>query len=477
MQGRIDFRHILCALLLALTSTVQALPVCVTPPDGIGGTGHADGIGGTGIEGVGGTGSQARSNDGIGGTGQQAKDSEGLGGTGIQGVITGFASVCVNGFEVHTGGQTSVALLGQPAMLGDLRVGQIVVIHATGPADNLQARHIEVAHAAVGPVDRTPGGNELSVMGQRIKLLGDTRYAPGLDPMSLPRGAGLRVSGLRAADGTLHATRLDPALLAEPARLSGMLQGTLGSPRIDATAVRLPPGENAAFNREVSVIGHWDGQRLTVARIEPETSLDLQRVERFSIQGLAWNAPGKEAINVCGQRFELTPRTRFTGGRAGIDDPVVINGRVDKQGRLIAEEVVRQRRIMDNRLAPQEPKGKNSKGKDNPGVMPEDDENKRDSGRNRSGSSDSRDEARDEDRSNSGSGSDSVRDDSSRSGSGERSSNSGSSERTDSTSSGSRERDSSGSGSDRSGSGSGRDDRLRDDREGSGRGRGRGGRD
>lgn len=87
----------LAAIVLVLLASSANAGVCNS---GIGGTGNQkDGIGGTGQQahdGIGGTGISADS--GIGGTGQQAQ--EGIGGTGIIGVITGFASVCVNGLEI-----------------------------------------------------------------------------------------------------------------------------------------------------------------------------------------------------------------------------------------------------------------------------------------------------------------------------------------------------------------------------------------
>jgi hypothetical protein len=88
----------LCAWLAACAASTALAAVCMEP-GGLGGTGaRADGgIGGTGSraqDGVGGTGSKA--DGGIGGTGARAE-----GDVGLLGVITGFASICVNGVEVH----------------------------------------------------------------------------------------------------------------------------------------------------------------------------------------------------------------------------------------------------------------------------------------------------------------------------------------------------------------------------------------
>src|SRR5690349_21550179 len=124
-------RAIALALGLGLPIVLQAAPACVSQndagtsevpviqaPGGTGGTGVAPGgMGGTGIStdngGMGGTGAPLKKHPGgIGGTGAVAggvggtgigseSDNGGIGGTGIVGTITGFASICVNGLEVH----------------------------------------------------------------------------------------------------------------------------------------------------------------------------------------------------------------------------------------------------------------------------------------------------------------------------------------------------------------------------------------
>src|ERR1700760_2738588 len=57
---------------------------------------------------------------GIGGPGQPARSlvaERGIGGTGIVGVVTGFASVCVDGLEVRVDRNVSVSINGAAASL------------------------------------------------------------------------------------------------------------------------------------------------------------------------------------------------------------------------------------------------------------------------------------------------------------------------------------------------------------------------
>ena len=67
--------------------------------------------------GIGGTGVTAHGEKGLGGTGIIAGDpgtGGGIGGTGIVGVISGFASICVNDVEVHFDANTPVLDNGKP---------------------------------------------------------------------------------------------------------------------------------------------------------------------------------------------------------------------------------------------------------------------------------------------------------------------------------------------------------------------------
>ena len=134
-------------------------PALATP--GIGGTGAPSGLA---TPGIGGTGApelqpQVPGRDGpalartpgIGGTGLAL---DGAGDIGVMGVITGFASICVNGIEVHYDSSTPVAADGQLIHARALAVGQVVSVHAVGKGDQLSARSIAVTHAAVGPVGK-----------------------------------------------------------------------------------------------------------------------------------------------------------------------------------------------------------------------------------------------------------------------------------------------------------------------------------
>ncbi len=98
---------------------------------------------------------------GIGGTGIHPgivrHADRGIGGTGIVGVITGFASVCLDGREVALGDAVPVLVDGERASGAALRAGQLAAVRAMGSGAALKARAVAVLHEVSGPVEALDG--------------------------------------------------------------------------------------------------------------------------------------------------------------------------------------------------------------------------------------------------------------------------------------------------------------------------------
>jgi len=151
---------------------------------------------------------------GIGGTGVSYNEhlaDRGIGGTGIVGVVTGFASVCVDGLEVRYDHDVPMDIDGVPGTADQLRVGQVVAIRAADPAPDAglpsRARVISVRTELAGPIEAVEiGSTTLTVAGQLVSV---PPTAWGANRFGL--GDWVTVSGLRQPDGTVLASRLDEA--------------------------------------------------------------------------------------------------------------------------------------------------------------------------------------------------------------------------------------------------------------------------
>ncbi len=217
---------------------------------------------------------------GIGGTGINASPSappvmeadRGIGGTGIVGVVTGFASICLNGREVAFTNDTPVVQDGAPAALSTLRAGQFTAVEAAGEGAGLTARRIAIRHEVSGPVEEVEADGMLRVAGQRVKV---TKETWGAGPVAV--GEWLAVSGLRAFDGVIDATRIDKRgpgevlahglLVRDGARLrigSLEVRRNLGGPTGAPATVPVPVGA------EVTAVGRYSDGIIYADTLDPD---------------------------------------------------------------------------------------------------------------------------------------------------------------------------------------------------------------
>lgn len=202
------------------------------------------------------------------------------------GVVTGLASLSVGGMKVDLG-HASVTRDAQAAAPSALAVGQLVEVRAQEEGHSERALTVAILDAAVGRVtasDRSAG--TVDVLGEPVRLQASTRFAPGLSRERVA-AAGLderlRVSGLRAPDGSVVATRVEhapsgarPLVGAQPEEpkpgdrfvVEGYVAGNPISGRfsIGGLAFGLDPGAgaNLAPNRLVRASGRTeaDGRRI-----------------------------------------------------------------------------------------------------------------------------------------------------------------------------------------------------------------------
>ncbi len=310
---------------------------------GIGGTGttHSD-IGGTGLH-DGGTGSSGNPEGGIGGTGNVVNEG-GIGGTGIIGVITGFASICVNGIEIHYDNNTPISVDGRLSTARDLAVGQVIAARALGKGQELTAQSIAVIHAVVGPIGSlNVETKEMRILGQSVQVDSSRDHS---NFSNLKTGDWVQVSGHRLSNGTIAASRIETAPLRAEARLNGHVTqtDTLGF-EINGTRVNYDaklPEAGITQGMEVQVTGHWDGANLRAQQILAEpTRQSIGNVEHVVIEGYVHALSGKE-LNLSNRIVALDPNTQIAGDVRGDlkqDQRIQISGRIDANQRINAERI------------------------------------------------------------------------------------------------------------------------------------------
>ncbi len=309
-------------LLLGILLSAVALTGCSPPPKGAGPAGHPP------------------LQSSLGGD-----EDDGIGGTGIIGPISGFGSLIVNGLRIHyPSNMATIHLNGRPASTAALKIGRMVEILALPHRDGLMAHRIEVRDAVIGPVeaiDRTE---------QRLRILGQTIY---LEPETiLPSGQGLqttlerlqpgtplRISGLPLADGTLVATRMEPAAAGSHWLVSGRVKAltadhfTIGGLRIQRDAQWPDTLQNGRF---VLVRGRESGGRFLgkQLQIRPDAPFG-SGVKRLVIQGYPRPAARSGAWRIGSLQIDMPAQEQ-----AMLHQRIQLTARIRDGGRLHAERVI-----------------------------------------------------------------------------------------------------------------------------------------
>ncbi len=202
---------------------------------------------------------------GLGGSGISSED-RGLGGSGIRagiiGVVTGFGSLCVNGYEVEIDETSVVTLEGHPATEADIHLGQLVVIEADQSEGKLRAASVDVRLAAMGPVSAVSAdGKTLTVLGQTVRLADMSAEAAE----KVAPGDWVAVSGLRDANAVIEGTSV---VRLPQAGTHAMVAGVVRDGRVaglDIGAYNAAPGDAVVVD-----VRPTDG-RFTVASVRPQT--------------------------------------------------------------------------------------------------------------------------------------------------------------------------------------------------------------
>jgi len=279
---------------------------------------------------------------GIGGTGAIAKG--GIGGTGIVGTVTGFASVCINGLEVHYDPATVVTQNGLPADVATLALGQVIAIDAAHSERGLVAQRISILNLLEGPVTgATPESGLIQVMGQVVRVDASTRLG-GLPTLAeVQPGMALRVAGFRDVGGEVYATRIEMASdLAGSSAIGVLARPAAGETSLDGLPVRAA-GPLPAVAGEVLLRGHWDGRHLVAREAHPDPSRPFAgHADRIVAEGLVLERGDQAHLRITGFEVELTSATRITGNTDGdivAGQRIRVSGRLEGKNRIVAQRI------------------------------------------------------------------------------------------------------------------------------------------
>jgi len=258
---------------------------------------------------------------GIGGAGAAAKErmaDRGIGGTGIVGVVTGFASICVDGLEVRFDKTVPVSIDGTTATMGQLLVGQLVIVKAgstgTEPSSFVQARTISVRYEVSGPVEAMEdGATAMTVAGQRVVVLPTTWVAAR--PST---GNWIAVSGLRQPDGSIVASRLDRGRVGVFS-VHGQISRERDTTRVGELVLRDPAVATIKAGTFVSVAGKYRNGLADITSVDADLlSQDPAgffgvTTERLVVQAFVRVERGTVWLNN-GQNFRAGAAVQGNGG-------------------------------------------------------------------------------------------------------------------------------------------------------------------
>jgi hypothetical protein len=209
---------------------------------------------------------------GIGGTGTPGSRrvaDRGIGGTGIVGVVTGFASVCVDGLEVRFDKTVPVSIDNAAATAGQLRVGQVVVINASdgaaAPASVAWARAISVRYEVSGLIEAVDTSSDTITVAGQLVIVRPATWVAG----HFGVGGWVSVSGLRQSDGSIVASRLDRAR-PDILTLRGQITRQQDVTRIGALVLHEPALATVKAGTFVSVMGRYRKGAIEVTSVEAD---------------------------------------------------------------------------------------------------------------------------------------------------------------------------------------------------------------
>ena len=275
------------------------------------------------------------------------------------GTINGFGSIIVSGIRYEVPGDCRIELDGTSGTEADLRVGQDVVVRWESDDDSTSRRcHAVLYSSAVkGPVSSINlQADSLVVLGQTVQVTSTTLFDANVTPRNLDGLAVddiVEVSGKRDAAGAIIATRIER----KPPGIEFKVRGKVADLDVISSAFRLGdlvvdfsvaelPDEPVTNDAQVEVVGtviNGAGQ-FVATRVSFDSVLGgfAASGEEVELEGYITRFVSATDFDIAGQPVTTTATTEYDDGSVtdlGLNILVEVEGRVDAQGVLVAEEV------------------------------------------------------------------------------------------------------------------------------------------
>jgi hypothetical protein len=344
--------------------------------------------------GVAGTGAPILKGGGIGGTGDSVteyallpQDTEGD--VGIMGVVTGFASICVNGEEVQYDSSTPIYDNGKSAKLADLAVGKTVMLKVDNVNGILHARAIGLFNAVSGPIRGIDvARQQINVMGQTVHLSQNVVHQMA----NASPNAVARVSGYRLNNGNIVASRVELVNDINNTNTLGLVTGLVHDGFIvDGTKVSVSDKHalsKVKVGSEVQVSGKWSDGSLKANHIEIQPINNVvSRVNSAILEGYV-HKDGQNHLSISGTEVTSTQDSSFSKLLDNYKGKLVkVELRRNNKGKWVTETISeRKGKVVENEIQfhDNRNKGNSSSGKDD--LTSNSSDNSDSSGSNNSGS-------------------------------------------------------------------------------------------
>ena len=254
---------------------------------------------------------------------------------GIVGTITGFASICLNGLEVHLDERVPISENGVPTRSEALAVGQFVSIDALGSPLGPVARSIAIVYALAGPITAVrDNGRVIEVMGRQVTVDAATRIADGGSDLTV--GQPVKVSGQVNAAGQLVGTRIQPAPALAEASVVGTATTIGAGTQVGGVVV-----SGKGMQGDLIARGTWNGRELVIHEtLADPTFRFAEGGRRVVVEGLVQRAPAGGTLKALGRKTHFDQQTRISGATTlRADTYVRIEGRFAADGSIRADRI------------------------------------------------------------------------------------------------------------------------------------------